>query len=186
MCTSKDVRELQKLLFKYRDVFSLSEDDLGYTTTITHKIVTTDNVPIKVPHRTIPPHQMEEVKQHIEKLLKQNVIRPSVSPYAAAIVLVRKPDNSLRLCVDYRKLNLKTVKDAYPLPRIQDALDTLKGANYFSFLDLIQGYHQMAIEENDIPKTAFRVGCRGLYEYTRMPMGLTWRHVLEIRTMKVF
>ena len=100
------------------------------------------------------------------------MIRPSTSPYAAQCVLVRKKDNSLRLCVDYRLLNEKTIKDAHPIPRIQDALDSLRGSSYFSSLDLVQGYYQVAVHEDDIHKTAFRVGSRGLYEYLRMPMGL--------------
>ena len=170
--SKEETIQFTKLVHQYIDVFSVDEDDLGYTATVTHKIPTVDELPVKVPHRTIPPNRMEEVKQHIQKLLRQNIIRPSTSPYAAPVVLVRKPDNSLRLCVDYRQLNMKTVKDAYPLPRIQDAPDALRGSRYFSSLDLTQGYHQMAVDKSDVHKTAFRVGCRGLYEYVRMPFGL--------------
>ena len=149
-------------------MFSVNEDDLGYTKTVTHKIPTVDQVPIKVPHRSIPPNIREEVRQHIKKLLRQKVIHPSTSPYAAPVVLVRNSDNTLRICVDYRQLNAKTVKDAYQLPRIQDALDTLKGTKYFSSLDLTQENHQMAVDNADIHKTAFRIGCHGLYEYMNM------------------
>lgn len=87
-------------------------------------------------------------------------------------MIVRKKDNSIRLFVDYRALNSKTFKDAYLLPRIEDTWDILNGAKYFSSIDLIQGYHQVAVKEEDIPKTAFRVGPGGLYEYIRMPFGL--------------
>ena len=170
--SKEEMIQFTKLVHQYIDVFSVDEDDLGYTTTVTHKIQTVDELPVKVPHRTIPPNRMEEVKQHMQKLLRQNIIRPSNSPYAAPVVLVRKPDNSLRLCVDYCQLNMKTVKDAYPLPRIQDALDALRGSRYFSSLDLTQGNHQMAVDKSDVHKTAFRVRCRGLYEYVRMPFGL--------------
>ena len=128
-------------------------------------------MPIKLPHRRIPPHQMDEVREHINKLLKQNIIRRSTSPYAAPVVLVRKKDGSLRLCVDYRQLNSNTVKDAYPLPRIDEALEAIAKSKCFSSLDLAQGYYQVAIDEADIPKTAFRVGTGGLFEYLRMPFG---------------
>ncbi|MEW8547227.1 MAG: reverse transcriptase family protein, partial [Candidatus Thiodiazotropha sp.] len=112
-------------------------------------------------------------------------IQPSVSPFAAPVVLVRKKDKSLRLCVDYRLLNAKTIKDAYPLPRIEEALDALHGSQYFSSIDLAQGYYQVGISEKDRHKTAFRVGCGGLYEYLRMPMGLcnspsTFQRLMEV------
>ena len=104
--------------------------------------------------------------------MDQGVIRESSSPYASPVVLVRKSDGKLRLCVDYRALNAKTHKDAYPLPRIDEALDTLSGAKYFCSLDLAHGFYQIPVEERDIEKTAFRVGTGGLYEFTRMPFGL--------------
>ena len=111
------------------------------------------------------------MKEHIKGLLAQRVIVESHSPYAAPVVLVRKKDGSLRLCVDYRRLNLKTVGDAYPLPRIQESLDALVGAQYFPTLDLASGYHQISMDPRDQHKTAFTTPF-GLYEYTRMPMGL--------------
>ncbi len=166
-------RQLTALLRKYEDTFCQSEEDLGFTKTVKHRIPTKSDHPICVPHRRVPPHQMAEVKTHLQKLLKQKIIRPSTSPYAAPVVVVRKKDGSIRLCVDYRALNEKTRRDAYPLPRIDEALDSLKGAKYFSSIDLAQGYHQVAIEEEDIPKTAFRAGTGGLYEYLRMPFGLS-------------
>ena len=99
------------------------------------------------------------------------VIVESHSPYAALVVLVRKKDSSLRLCLDYRRLNLKTVGDVYPLPRIQESLDALVETHYFSTLDLASGYHQISMDSRDQHKTAFTTPF-GLYEYTRMPMGL--------------
>ena len=100
------------------------------------------------------------------------MIRESSSPYASPVVLARKHDGSLRLCVDYRAVNAKTRKDAYPLPRIDEALAVLKGAKYFCSLDLAHGYNQIPMAEQDIEKTAFRVGTGGLYEYLHMPFGL--------------
>jgi len=170
--TQEQCRQFIDVLRKHQAVFCKSSDDLGFTTTVQHHIDLVDNKPIKVPHRRVPPHLMNEVKQLIQKFLQQNVIRPSSSPYGAAAVLVRKKDKSLRLCVDYRLLNQKTLKDAYPLPRIDEALDALHGSKYYTTLDLQQGYYQVALDEESISKTAFRIGSGGLFEYIRMPMGL--------------
>lgn len=92
-------------------------------------------------YQRIPPSEYEEVKQHINQLLEAQVIRESSSPYASPIVLVRKKDGSLRMCVDYRQLNNRTRKDAFPLPRIDESLDALAGARWFSTLDLASGYN---------------------------------------------
>ena len=101
----------------------------------------------------------------------KTIIKESTSSYAAPIVVVRKKDQSIRLCIDYRKLNLKTVRDAFPLPRIDESLDALNGSKFFSTLDLASGFHQISIHPDDQHKTAF-VTPFGLYEYTKMPMGL--------------
>ena len=123
---------------------------------IEHTIPTLDEQPVKVPYRRIPPNQWSEVRDYIQKALDREVIRPSSSPYAAPVVLVRKPSGELRMCIDYRQLNAKTKKDSYPLPRIEDALESLKGAKYFSSLDLAHGYHQVPMAEKDIEKGTSR------------------------------
>lgn len=164
--------QLQQVIGRYQGTFSKDEDDLGFCDLVKHKIVTTDDKPVKVPHRRVPPHQWQEVRDYLQKSLEQGIIRESSSPYASPVVLVKKKDGKLRLCVDYRLLNAKTHKDAYPLPRIDEALDVLKGAKYFCSLDLAHGFNQIPMEESDIEKTAFRTGTGGLYEYTRMPFGL--------------
>ena len=170
--SKEEVGKVANLLHRYQDCFCVDDDDLGYIEMIKHKINLMHKQPIKLPHRRIPPHQMGEVCEHIEKLLRQNVIRKSTSTYAAPVVLVRKKDNSLRLCVDYRQLNASTIKDAYLLLRIEEALEAISRSKYFSTIDLAQGYNQVAIDPNDIHKTAFRVGTGGLCEYLRMPFGL--------------
>lgn len=152
-------------------MFARSDLDLGCTNLITHDIPLTDNIPIRQRYRRIPPSDYDEIRAHIRKLLDSQVIRESCSPYASPIVLVRKKDGSLRLCVDYRLLNSKTRKDAFPLPRIEESLDALSGAQWFSTIELASGYHQVAVAEQDKMKTAFCTPF-GLFEFHRMPFGL--------------
>ena len=140
--------------------------------TVKHRVHMTDDAPVAQPYCSIPPNQLQEVKKHIKGLLARKVIVESYSPHAAPVVLVRKKDGSLQLCVGYRRLNAKTVGDAYPLPRIQESPDTLVGAQYFSTQDLASGHYQIAMDPWDQHKTAFSMPF-GLFEYTRMPMGLT-------------
>ena len=170
--TGDQMLKVRKLLYKHRNVISTSDTDLGYTEIVKHTIPVTDEVPIRLPHRRIPPNVQSEVKDIIQKWITQKIIRPSSSAYASQCVLVRKKDGGLRICIDFRALNKKTRRDAYPLPRVEEALEALHGAKYFSSLDLAQGYLQCAMDENDVSKTAFRVGSGGLYEFVRMPFGL--------------
>ncbi|CAN6362592.1 unnamed protein product [Urochloa humidicola] len=116
--------------------------------------------------------ELEELKKQLRKLLDQGFIRASVSPWASPILFVDKKDGTQRMCVDYRTLNSVTIKNKYPLPRIDDLLNQLRKAKYFSKIDLRSGYHQMKIRESDIPKTAFTTRY-GLYEYTVVSFGLT-------------
>ena len=154
-CTHQQKQQLTQLLSKHADAFAKDDDDVGHTATTHHSIKLTDDIPINQPVRRIHPNQLAEVKSHIDKLLKRGVIQESSSPYASPIVLVRKKDQSLRLCVDYRKLNAKTIKDAFPLPRIDESFDALKDAQWFSIMDLVTGYNQVAMDPVDKPKTAF-------------------------------
>ena len=169
--TQEQQAQLEDLLAKFKDMFVSDDDELGYTETVKHKIFTTDDIPVNQPFRRIPPSQYQEAKEHIQKLLDQGIIRESHSPYSSPIVLVQKKNGSLRMCVDYRRLNAKTVKDAYPLPRIQESFDALQGASWFSTLDLEGGFNQVAVEEEDKAKTAF-ITPFGLFEYNWMPFGL--------------
>ena len=164
----------EKVLENWKDsVFSQSDNDIGCTTAVKHTIPLHDDVPFKQRHRRIPPSQYDEVRRHLGEMLDCGVIRESHSPYSSPVVLVRKRDGSLRFCIDYRKLNSKTIKDSYALPRIEEALEAMGGSQWFSVLDLKSGYWQIEVDEGDKPKTAFTVGPLGFYECNRMAFGLT-------------
>lgn len=163
--------KVRSLLQSYHSVFSAHDSDLGCTNLISHDIPLTDDVPVRQRYRRLPPSEYDVVKTHINQLLEGQIIRESCSPYASPIVLVKKKDGSLRMCVDYRQLNSKTRKDAFPLPRIEETLDALTGARWFSTLDLASGYNQVPVTEADKPKTAFCTPF-GLFEWNRMPFGL--------------
>ena len=159
------------IFYRHVGVFASSEDDLGCTNAVKHRISTSDDRPVAQPYRRVPPTQLDEVKEHLEKLLRTGVIVPSRSDHASPIVLVRKKSGALRMCVDYRTLNAKTIKDAYALPRIVESMDAMTGSKWFSTLDLQSAYNQVQMEPEDQRKTAFTTPF-GLYEYTRMPFGL--------------
>jgi hypothetical protein len=116
--------------------------------------------------------ELAELKEHIRELLEKGFIRPSSSPWGAPVIFVPKKDGTQRLCVDYRALNVVTIKNKYPLPKIDDLFDQLRGACVFSKIDLRSGYHQLKVRECDILKTAF-VSWYGLYEFMVMSFGLT-------------
>ncbi|WVZ89757.1 hypothetical protein U9M48_036122 [Paspalum notatum var. saurae] len=133
-----------------------------------------DELPAPIAKRKyrVAPKEQELIKENIYELLGKGFIRPSSSPWAFPILFVDKKDGTRRMCVDYRALNDVTIKNKYPLPRIDDLLDQLQGACVFSKIDFRSGYHQMKIRPFDIPKTAF-ITRFGLYEYTVMSFGLT-------------
>ncbi|KAJ9539320.1 hypothetical protein OSB04_032053 [Centaurea solstitialis] len=129
-------------------------------------------VPIaRTPYR-LAPTEMQELMSQLQELLDKGFIRPSSSPWGAPVLFVKKKDGTMRMCIDYRELNKVTIKNRYPLPRIDDLFDQLQGASYFSKIDLRSGYHQLKVQKEDIPKTAFRTRY-GHYEFLVMPFGLT-------------
>ncbi|GJY43752.1 putative nucleotidyltransferase, ribonuclease H [Tanacetum coccineum] len=134
--------------------------------------LTFEETPVaKSPYR-LAPSELEELSGQLKELQDKGFIRPSLSPWGAPILFVKKKDGSFRMCIDYRELNKLTVKNRYPLPRIDDLFDQLQGSQFFSKIDLRSGYHQLRVHEDDIPKTAFRTRY-GHFEFTVMPFGLT-------------
>ena len=169
--TERESEKLFELLTLHADVFADSKDDVGQTDVTQHQIHTGEARPIHQPPRRLAAGQKQEVRELLQKMQDRGIIRPSSSPWASPIVLVRKSNGSLRFCVDYRKINKVTRKDAYPLPRIDDALDTLSGCRWFTTLDLISGYWQVQLHPDDREKSAFTT-FDGLYEFNVMPFGL--------------
>ena len=155
------------------NIFSNNDMDMGRTNLVEHHIELTDPVPFKESYRIIPPQMYDEVKAHIQEMLDLGAIRHSNSPWSSAIVLVRKKDGRLRFCIDLRKLNNRTVKDAYSLPRIETLLDTFLGSTIFTTLDLKAGYWQIEMAEECKAFTAFTCGPLGFYECETIPSGAT-------------
>ena len=128
--------------------------------------------PISLPPYRMAPAELKELKTQLQELVDRGFIRPSFSPWGASVLFVKKKDDTWRLCIDYRQLNKVTIRNKYPLPRIDDLFDQLQGARVFSKIDLRSGYHQLRIRELNIPKTAFRTRYRH-YEFLVMSFGLT-------------
>ena len=175
-CNYEEKQEMRKLCYEFRDIFHCEDIPLSFTNAIKHDIKLTDETPIYTKSYRYPEIHREEVKSQISKLLAQNIIRDSNSPWSSPIWIVpKKLDQSgkqkWRMCVDFRNINKKTVDDKFPLPNITDILDKLGKAQYFTTLDLANGFYQIQMNENDIPKTAFSTDT-GHYEYLRMPFGL--------------
>jgi hypothetical protein len=146
----------------------------GKTEVIQHCIITETSKPVRVPPRRVPAHYKEEVSRQIDDMLKLNIISESSSPWAAPCVFVPKKNGELRICIDYRELNKRTQKNSYPLPLPDEVQDTLGNATVFSKLDCRKGFWQVPIHPDDRYKTAFSPGPgMGLYEFNRMPFGLT-------------
>lgn len=163
---------ITKKLNSIPEVFALSDLDYGHTTEVKHRIRLSDPTPFKQRARPIHPSDLEAVRLHLKELCDANIIRESESPFASPIVVVKKKNGAIRLCVDYRKLNSQTIKDAYALPNIEEAFASLTGSKWFSVMDLKSGYYQVEVEEEDKHKTAF-VTPIGFWEFNRMPQGVT-------------
>ncbi|CAG2208722.1 unnamed protein product [Mytilus edulis] len=143
--------QFQRLLQKYSNAFAKSKNDLGCTDMIQHKINTGNAAPVKQNPRRLPVAMQEEADRELSRMLDAGVIEPSISPWAAPIVLVREKDGSVRYCIDFRKINSLTKRDSYTLPRTQDCLEALHGS-WFSTIDLQSGYWQVPVDPVDREK----------------------------------
>lgn len=168
---SEDTMRIMQIIDEFSDVFSADKFDIGVTQDAVHTIDTGNQKPISCTPRRIPMHVEGKVDELVEKMVEHEIVRPSSSPWNSPIVVVAKKNGDIRLCVDYRKLNSVTKRPIFPIPEPQQLFDALTGSGYFSTLDLSQGYHQVRLAEQDIPKTAFTTS-KGQFEYLRMPFGL--------------
>ncbi|GBN99011.1 Retrovirus-related Pol polyprotein from transposon 297 [Araneus ventricosus] len=162
---------VKELLQEFQNLFSTSDSDVGRCNMTQHRINTGNHPPIKQYPRRLPLAKKEEAERLVKEMVDNGIIEESSGPWASPIVLVKKKDGSTRFCVDYRKLNEISIKDSYPLPRIDDTLDALNGSQWFSTLDLKSGYWQVEIQPEDKEKTAFTTG-QGLCQFMVMPFGL--------------
>ena len=164
--------EFECMLLEHHNIFSLDKNEIGCTNTAEHVIELLDTEPFKEPFWRITPPLVEEVREHIQEMLDGGAIRPSQSPWCNAVILVRKKDGGLRFCIDFRRLNRRTKKDAFSLPRMQETMESMVGARLFSTMDLKSGFWQVKMAKESQQYTAFTVGSMGVYEFLRMPYGL--------------
>ncbi|GJU67897.1 reverse transcriptase domain-containing protein [Tanacetum coccineum] len=174
-CIKADEKKLDDIRV-VRDFPEVFPDDLSGLPPVREIEFRIDLIPgalpvVKSPYR-LAPSEMSELSNQLKELQEKGFIRPSHSPWGAPVLFVKKKDGAMRMCIDYRELNKLTIKNRYPLPRIDDLFDQLQGACCFSKIDLRSGYHQLRVREEDIPKTAFRTRY-GHFEFTVMPFGLT-------------
>ena len=167
--TEQQKTELQSLLTEFKDVL---QPKPGQTTLAEHHIRTNNAKPVKLPPYRLPHAYREQVRKELDEMLDSGIIEKSTSEWASPIVLVKKKDGTLRMCVDYRRLNSVSQVDAYPMPRIDDLIDGLGQARFISTLDLTKGYWQMPVAEEDRHKTAFTTPI-GLFQFRVMPFGLS-------------
>lgn len=184
---SEEKKSLVEICHQFNDVFHLPSDKLTRTTTVTADIPTVDEIPVHVKSYRLPAIHKSEVEKQVEKMLEQGIIKPSTSPWSSPLwVVPKKPDASgekkWRIVVDFRRLNDKTIGDAYPLPNIEDILDQLGHSVYFTTLDLCSGFWQIPMNPKDAPKTAFSTH-NSHYEFNRLPMGLKRAPALFQRLM---
>lgn len=163
---------LQSLITEYKDIFAETNAEMGRTNMVEHEIDVQESQPIKSKPYKVSQWEREIIDKQLQEMLETNVIRPSQSPWASPVVLVKKKDGSPRFRVDHRKVNAVTMKSSYPLPSVDDVLSYVGDAEYYTSLDLCSGYWQVGIAKDYKEITAFTVQGHGLYEFNVLPFGL--------------
>ena len=182
---SSDVdHQFKEVLRKHEHTFAVDSTDIGYCPILEHDIDTGESPPIKQSPRRPPLSAGDAENEIIDDMLAADVIEPSTSEWASPVCLVRKPDNSYRFCIDYRRVNAVSRKDAFPVPDIQDALDSLRGARWFATIDLLSGYWQLGLTDRAKERSAFCTR-RGLFQFKRMPFGLCGAPATFCRLMSI-
>ena len=164
--------KFEHMLMEYHDIFLLDKNEIGCTDGAQHIIELLDEEPFKEKFQRIAPPLLDEVQEHLQEMLDGGAIWPSQSPWCNAMVLVQKKDGGLRFCIDFRRLNAETKKDSYPLLRMQETMESMVGAWFFSRMDLKSGFWQVKMAEKSRQYTAFTVGSMGIFEFLRMPYRL--------------
>ena len=164
----EQIKRVQQLLEEFSDIFSNVPDR---TNAVVHNIVTGQASPIRSSPYRIPQSLLKAVNEELDEMLAMGKVRPSASPWASPVVIVPKPDGTIRFCIDYRKLNSVTKIDAYPIPRTEEMPEKIARAKFISKIDLTKGYWQIPLDERTIPKSAF-ITPRGLFEFVVMPFGM--------------
>ena len=162
VATANEVPEAVPSLELAKELVESQRNEIGCTNTVEHIIELMDDEPFKERFRRIAPTLLEEVWENLQDMLDRGAIRPSKSPWCNAIVLVRKKDGTLRFCIDFWKLNARTKKDSFPLPRMQETMESMVGARFFSSMDLKSGFWQVPMSEKSQQYTAFTVGSLGM------------------------
>ena len=182
--TSDVDRQFKDILHKHEQTFAADSTDLGYCSLLEHDIDTGDSPPIKQSPRRPPLSAGDAETEIIDDMLAAGVIEPSTSEWASPVCLVKKLDGSYRFCIDYRRVNAVSRKDAFPVPDIQDALDSLRGARWFATIDLLSGYWQLGLTDRAKERSAFCTR-RGLSQFRRMPFGLSGAPATFCRLMSI-
>ena len=164
--------KFEQMLMEYHDIFSLDKNEIGCMDAAEHIIELLDEEPFKEKFQQIAPPLLDEVQEHLQEMLDGGAIHPLQSPWCNAMVLVQKKDGGLRFCIDFQQLNSRTKKDSYPLPCMQEMMESMVRARFFSTIDLKSGFWQVKMAEKSRQYTAFTIGSMGIFEFLQMPYGL--------------
>jgi len=181
--SGRSCRQLTSNLRRNSSAFATGPMDIGLCDAIQHDIETDDSNPIKQLTRRPPLAARDEEDKQLDEMLETGTIKPLYSPWSSPVRMAKKKNGSFRFCIDYRQLNAVTEKDAYPVPHVKNALDSFHGAKYFAIIDLLSGYWQIGMTERAKQCSAFCTK-RGLFQWTRIPFGLTNAPSTFCRLMK--